>query len=261
MEDQVKAKNIYTVAAYVSTAVQWAWIIYCDRAHGYAVISDTPLCLLLMCIQVILQGIFCGSVASYNLGCTLAVYPIFAPIVAAHLYIHEPPPGHQLLMRKREFFGVFLFIVTIVVAVSVINTHTRRVHLAELAGLAEHYQRQRDRLQYDLVYSGSSARAARRDRPRSDGSARAPESDDGLSAPIYEGVASTYGSNSELAFSELDDSSNAAGLRESISGTAATVFKVASSDMPSEKAQQREAVLWSTLDSMGITPKEHAHLD
>jgi hypothetical protein len=188
----------------------------------------------------------------------LAVYPIFAPIVAAHLYIHEPPPGHQLLMRKREFFGVFLFIVTIVVAVSVINIHTRRVHLAELAGLAEHYQRQRDRLQYDLVYSGSSARAARRD-----GSERAPESDDGLLALVYEGVASTYGSNSELAFSELDEqSSNAAGLTETFSDRATRVLVLSDMPvMPSEKAQQREAVLWSTLDSMGITPKEHAHLD
>jgi hypothetical protein len=255
MEDQVKAKNIYTVAAYVSTAVQWAWIIYCDRAHGYAVISDTPLVLLLMCIQIILQGTFLGSIVSYNVGCTLLVYPIFGAIVAAHLYIHEPPPGHQLLMKKGEFFGVFFFIITILAAVSAINTHTRRVRLAELAGLAEHYQRQRDRLQYDLAYSGRSARAARRD-----GSERAPESDDGLLAPVYEGVASTYGSNSELAFSELDEHiSDDAGLTEPVSGRA-TRLK-APSEMLSEKAQQREAVLWSTLDSMGITPKEHAHLD
>ena len=258
MEDQVKAKNIYTVAAYVSTAVQWAWIIYCDRAHGYAVISDTPLVLLLMCIQIILQGTFLGSIVSYNVGCTLLVYPIFGAIVAAHLYIHEPPPGHQLLMKKGEFFGVFFFIITILAAVSAINTHTRRVHLAELAGLAEHYQRQRDRLQYDLVYSGSSARAARRD-----GSERAAESDDGLLALVYEGVASTYGSNSELAFSELDEqSSNAAGLTETFSDRATRVLVLSDMPvMPSEKAQQREAVLWSTRDSMGITPKEHAHLD
>ena len=256
--DQVKAKNIYVVSGFVLTAVQWAVIIYCERAHGYAVISDTPLCLLLKCIQIILQGTFLGSIASYRVGITFLTYPIFAPIVAAHLYMHEPPPGHQLLMRKREFLGVFLFIMTIICLISVINTHTRRIHLAELAGLAEHYQRQRDRLHYDVVYSGSSARASRRD-----GSAGASESDEGL----LEGQrprpapSSTYGSNSELNFSEPDDSWNAEREGDAALTEVGCNGSPAVRDMLSAKAQERDAVLWSTLESMGIKPKEHAHLD
>ena len=72
---------------------------------------------------------------------------------------------------------------------------------------------------------------------------------------------STYGSNSELNFSETDDSWNAeregdaALTEESCNGSPAVC------DMLSAKAQERDAALWSTLECMGIKPKEHAHLD
>lgn len=260
LKDQRRASDMFTVLIYVSTALQWLIIIIIDQLHGYAPISDTPLILLLFVMQIILQGTVFGYTVSYRFSRTLTVYPLFVPIVGAHLYLHDPPPGRSLLMTKLEFLGVFVFILTMCCVVSLVNVHTRRIHLAELAGLAEHYQRQRDRLHYDVVYSQGSAHAG----ARRDGSARAPESVDGLLAHAHPPpeVASTYGSTSELNFSELDDTCRSEQSLTELSNVNGrlTVLDF-SANMPSEAAQKREAALWSTLESMGMTPKEHAHTD
>lgn len=274
VEDQMKAANLCSALAYATTTMQWAVVIYCDQVHGYAVISDTPLVLLLFVMQIILQGTFFGSVGTYRLSCIPVPYFFFTPIVSAHLYLHEPPPGRQLLLTKGEFLGVFLFVTTICIVISTVNVHTRRIHLAELAGLAEHYQRQRDRLQFDSVYRSTRQRGGARS-PRSNrgGSTRGAESDKAGATPLYEG-ASTYGSNSELAYSEYDDdptdSQSSAPTPQVVDGKS-VVFNTLNdtvssklgsiSSMASEKVREREAVLWSTLDSLGITPKEHAHTD
>ena len=77
------------------------------------------------------------------------------------------------------------------------------------------------------------------------------------------GVASTYGTNSELACSDFGDSliSEGRGVQKMPQDLHGKTSVFESPDVLSETSREREAVLWATLSSLGITPKEHAHLD
>jgi hypothetical protein len=262
-KDQLKASHDYIVIIFASTAVQWAIIIGMDRVYSYSPLSDTPIVLLLFVMQIMLQGTVFGSATSYCLETVVLTYAIFAPIVAIYVHLHEPPPGYQLLISKAEFFGVFCFVLVISTIVACVGKHTRRIHLAELVGLAEHYQRQRDRLQYELVYSargppsvlcgseqGSHGDADRLMTSRERRGTSSYGTNSELAFEVPGGAASTYGTNSEIAFdddADLDRRTTPLNVE----------FDATGSNVSTKKSRAREAALWSTLDDLGLMPKEH----
>ena len=221
-KDQYKACNTFAVVAYLATFAMWVAAIFCDWAFAYAPISDKAIVIVLFYIMVLIQGTILGSVVGYRVDRVGLVYLVFPPVCGLHLYLHVPPPESTLLVTREEFLAVYVFIITVIAVSCSVQVHARRIHLAELAGLAEHYQRQRDRLQYDRIYSSGG----------------------GGSNLLKGGPASTYGTNSELG-SMPEVESRLSTLTHSFS------------PILSPKAEEREAALWRTLDCAGLIPKAH----
>lgn len=290
LKDQRRASELFCYAMYIFTGLQWLLAIYADQTFGYSVISDSTVMLILFFVLVVLQGTTCASAMSYHVENVPQVYTIFASVSATHVWLHEPPPGRTLQCQKSEFFGIYIFIVTICAVFGYVQVHARRLHMAELAGLAEHYQRQRDRLQYENVYSRAS-------RPMDTFRKRGGSSEAGSEKTVsftglHEEHASACGSNSELGGrppstygtnSELDGaadeimevkewhmsmSRNVKADPDSTGSSSRSSFRHAKAmsdggDVDdrlaptSQVARDREKALWATLEQVGIIPKEH----
>ena len=172
----------------------WLLAIYADQTFGYSVISDSTVMLILFFVLVVLQGTTCASAMSYHVENVPQVYTIFASVSATHVWLHEPPPGRTLQCQKSEFFGIYIFIVTICAVFGYVQVHARRLHMAELAGLAstvsaseigctQRMSTRELRVRWTPFVRGAAVRQAQRN---------------GELTGLHEEHASACGSNSEL---------------------------------------------------------------
>ena len=159
--DQLFAARVFGVVSAMVTFSQWLVVIHVERTTGYSIIDayvvdaaspSHAFFLVVGLLHTFLQGLICALSHAYCALRVILLGSLLHCFCGLYLYLHVQSPGPTLL-TEIEFFGIFTAIVLSCVVLSLAQLHSRRVHVAQIACLAEELAKQRDRLQYDLSFA------------------------------------------------------------------------------------------------------------
>ena len=165
LSNQFLAARAFGAVSAIVTLSQWAVVIHVKRTTGYSIIDayvvdadatspSAAFFLVVGLVHIFLQGLVSAFAHGY---CALRVILLGSLVMGlCGLYMFFPASG-RILLTEIEFFAMFAAIVLSCVTLSLAQMHSRRVHLAQVACLAEELAKQRDRLQYDLSFAQKRA--------------------------------------------------------------------------------------------------------
>jgi len=170
LADQRLAAEFFGWVTYATTFVEWLCVLHVDRSTGWTVYDDDSASMLVLTILIIFfQGLtVCWANGYRAVLCGmqgLSYIAVVTLVVCQHV-----PSRPKLLLRESEFIGIFCLIDVGVHTLVISQIYSRRICVAQLAGLAEQLAQQRDRLAFALAF------AEKRTDSASDPAGSAPES-------------------------------------------------------------------------------------
>ena len=240
-----------------TTVAMWILIVAVERLTGFAPIASDTVFVVLFFVFSITQALLALQVLAYALPRLVAACMVFSLISALHLYLYatrRPDTTEALAeqtMAPLAFWSLFILEMVFAAAFVQLSLSARRQHHAELEFLADRLRCEKERLNFDLALAHKKHQRASRagsdggSRGRRQGSTRSCESSAWSSGmeELAEGVADAR--EMQLMRTKLEE--------DAVESQPELGAKAAPSSMAVVR-QQREAVLWKTLEDVGIRP-------
>lgn len=251
---------------FATTLIEWALVTAAHQVFGFAPIASDGIFLVLFYLFCFLQGLLAFSSIVYNTKFVLASLMVYNGVCTLHLCLfvrasESPSDGSHAAPEPLVAplaFGLLYFFESLITVVLVFSQlRARRFHHAELEYMHERLRREKERMGYELAIAQKAARSVAQSAAAytstwegGEGSRKAARSV-GSSGGMSSHMSELAGPMTTLR--EEKEAAEHAARQEHVllECTAAP----GSRELPTEKAEERQQRLWTTLAELGIRPK------